>query len=165
MKLKVIFNDILKENISEKVLAYLYTIEFQKYGLSHIYVLFILAQPYNPKTVTDYNAIISAEISDKNINPNTYNTITRLIIYGLYDIFNLNASYIKDEKYFKRYPQNFQENTTENEDGYPIYRRRNNNQTVKVRGIQLDNHWIVPYNPYLITKYDCHINIEIYLLQ
>ncbi len=28
MKLKIIFNDILKENIFEKVLAYLYTIEF-----------------------------------------------------------------------------------------------------------------------------------------
>ena len=33
MKLKAIFNDFLKENIFGKVLAYLYTIEFQKRGL------------------------------------------------------------------------------------------------------------------------------------
>ena len=37
----------------------------------------------------------------------------------------------------------------------------NNNQTVEVKGIQLDNRWVVPYNPYLIIKYNCHINVEI----
>jgi len=46
MKLKVIFNDILKENIFGKVLAYLYIIKFQKRGLPHAHVLLILAQPY-----------------------------------------------------------------------------------------------------------------------
>ena len=46
--------------------------------------------------------------------------------------------------------------------GYPIYRRRNNGRTVEINGIQLDNRWVVPYNPYLTTKYDCHINVEIY---
>ncbi|OJT14231.1 ATP-dependent DNA helicase PIF1 [Trametes pubescens] len=24
----------------------------------------------------------------------------------------------------------------------------------------LDNHWIVPYNPYLLVRYNCHINVE-----
>jgi hypothetical protein len=38
---------------------------------------------------------------------------------------------------------------------------KNNGRTVKVRGVQLDNRWVVPYNPYLTTKYDCHINVEI----
>ena len=72
-----------------------------------------------------------------------------------------NAPCMKDGKCFKRYPRSFQENTIENEDGYPIYRHRNNGRTVEVRGIQLDNRWVVPYNPYLTTKYDCHINVEI----
>ena len=161
MKLKAIFNDILKENIFGKVLAYLYTIEFQKRGLPHAHVLLILAQPYKPKTVADYDAIISAEIPDKNRDPNTYNTVTRSMIHGPCGILNLNASCMKDGKCSKRYPRNFQENTIENEDGYPIYKRRNNNQTIEVNGIQLDNHWVVPYNPYLTTKYNCHINVEI----
>ena len=46
--------------------------------------------------------------------------------------------------------------------GYPNYRRHNNNETVKVRGHILDNRWIVPYNPYLLAKFDYHINVEIY---
>ncbi len=43
IKLKAIFNDILKENIFGKVLAYLYIIEFQKHGLLYAHILLILA--------------------------------------------------------------------------------------------------------------------------
>jgi hypothetical protein len=25
-----------------------------------------------------------------------------------------------------------------------------------------DNHWVVPYNPYLTMLYQCHINVEVY---
>jgi len=83
------------------------------------------------------------------------------MIHGPCGIHKSNAPCMKDGKCSKKYPRNFQENTTENEDGYPIYRRRNNNRTVEVNGIQLDNRWVVPYNPYLTTKYNCHINVEI----
>ena len=161
MKLKAIFNDILKEDIFGKVLAYLYTIEFQKRGLPHAHVLLILARPYKPKTAADYDTIVSAEIPDKDRNPNTFNTVKQTMMHGPCDILNPNALCMKDGKCSKKYSQNFQENTTENEDGYPIYRRRNNNKTIEVNRIQLDNRWIVPYNPYLITKYNCHINVEI----
>ena len=42
-----------------------------------------------------------------------------------------------------------------------MYNHRNNGRTVIVNGIQLDNKWVVPYNPYLLLKYNAHINIEI----
>jgi len=32
---------------------------------------------------------------------------------------------------------------------------------VLVHGVELDNHWVVPHNVYLSTKYDAHINIEV----
>ena len=82
MKLKVIFNDFLKENIFGKVLAYLYTIEFQKRGLPHAHILLILNRSYKPKTTADYDTIISAEIPDKNRDPNTYETVVRSMIHG-----------------------------------------------------------------------------------
>ncbi|PKC50617.1 hypothetical protein RhiirA1_308131, partial [Rhizophagus irregularis] len=104
-------SNILKEDIFGKVLAYLYTIEFQKYGLPHAHVLLILAQPYKPKTVADYDTIISAEILNKNSNPNIFNTVKQTMMHGPCGILNLNASCIKDGKCFKRYSRNFQKNT------------------------------------------------------
>jgi len=46
--------------------------------------------------------------------------------------------------------------------GYPIYRRRDTGHTLLVHGIELDNRWVVPHNVYLSTKYDAHINVEVY---
>lgn len=46
-------------------------------------------------------------------------------------------------------------------DGYPLYRKRPINDEVMVRGKMLNNTWVVPHNPYLLAKYDCHINVEV----
>ena len=35
--------------------------------------------------------------------------------------------------------------------------KKNKNSTT----VEVDNRWIVPYNLYLVTKYNCHINVEI----
>ncbi|XP_074266852.1 uncharacterized protein LOC141590142 [Silene latifolia] len=51
--------------------------------------------------------------------------------------------------------------TTNGRDSYPIYRRRNTGVHVIVRGSELNNQWVVPYNPFLLAKYDCHLNVEI----
>ncbi len=31
-----------------------------------------------------------------------------------------------------------------------------------VHAVELDNRWVVPYNVYLSTKYNVHINVEVY---
>nr|XP_045088631.1 uncharacterized protein LOC120973325 [Aegilops tauschii subsp. strangulata] len=46
-------------------------------------------------------------------------------------------------------------------DSYPIYRRRDDGRRAKVRGKMLDNRWVVPYNPYLLRMFNCHINVEV----
>ncbi|KAG7992318.1 hypothetical protein I3843_02G121700 [Carya illinoinensis] len=55
----------------------------------------------------------------------------------------------------------FVSNTVVGNDCFPIYKRCNNGRTAKIRGHDLDNRWVVPYNPYLLAIFDCHINIEI----
>jgi hypothetical protein len=51
-------------------------------------------------------------------------------------------------------------------DGYPEYRRRMTGpyaNTIPELGKHRDIHngWVVPYNPYLLVKFDTHINVEI----
>jgi len=54
-----------------------------------------------------------------------------------------------DEKCNKYYPREFVATITTNKYGYPLYRRRNDENTIKKRRGTIDNRWIVPYNPYL----------------
>jgi hypothetical protein len=45
-------------------------------------------------------------------------------------------------------------------DSYPVYRRRDDGSNEKVRGCELDNRWVVPYNPCLLRLFNYHINVE-----
>ena len=68
---------------------------------------------------------------------------------------------MENDKCTKRNPRAFAETTTMDQDGYPIYRRRNNGQAHIVRGKEVDNRDIVPYNAYLSKRFNCHINVEV----
>lgn len=67
-----------------------------------------------------------------------------------------------------RYPREFLEETTIQENGYPLYRRRNNGSSHEIPHPQnrnqkftMDNRWVVPYNPYLNRHFGAHINVEV----
>ena len=68
---------------------------------------------------------------------------------------------MKDGECSKGYPKEFCEVTSTNVNGYPKYRRRDNGRTVTVRQMELDNRWVVPYNPWLSKKFNCLINVEV----
>lgn len=60
----------------------------------------------------------------------------------------------------KRFPRAFQSLTTMDDDGYPLYCRPDDGRAYEKHGVLFDNRWIVPYNPYLLAKYQCHMNLE-----
>ena len=66
-----------------------------------------------------------------------------------------------DGKCKKGYPKEWAEETQEHSNGYPVYRRRNDGKSFIKSGKQLDSRWIVPYNRYLLLKYNAHIDVEI----
>jgi hypothetical protein len=63
----------------------------------------------------------------------------------------------KCSKYF---PKKFQSKTVVDQDGYPIYKRRANGHKIVKSGKTMDNSHVVPYNPFLLLKYQAHINME-----
>ncbi|KAG6612900.1 helitron helicase-like protein [Phytophthora cinnamomi] len=73
---------------------------------------------------------------------------------------------MKDGKCTKGYPKPLVEVTQGNVNGFPVCRRRRRPPGVlKFKGREYDNatinQWVVPYNPYLSQKYNCHINVEV----
>ena len=63
---------------------------------------------------------------------------------------------VNDKRKF-HYPKAFYSQTLQGKDGYPIYRKRTttNGSLVKIKKKIIDKRWIAPYNPYLLTRYNC----------
>lgn len=160
-KLDEFKNDILKNHVLGVVVAHVYVIEFQKRGLPHCHLLCILDKDSKIKDPSDIDRLVSAEIPDKEKHPRLYNIVMSSMVHGPCGSRNLNSQCMKDGKCTKKYPKDFNEETVQNCNGYPLYRRRNNGVTAQKGVHQVDNRDIVPYSPFLSLKYDAHINVEI----
>lgn len=69
---------------------------------------------------------------------------------------NKNSPCIKDGKCSIFFPKKWQCGIVVDEDGYPVYRRRNDGKYIEKNQIALDNRYIVAYNPNLLLKYQAH---------
>ena len=161
--MKSITHDLFVKGILGRVIAHVHVIEFQKRGLPHAHILMILTPEDKPKTPEDYDNLVCAEIPDKELQPLLFETISRNMIHGPCGDLNPTSPCMIDGKCSKKYHREFVDTTITNKYGYPIYRRRDNKRTIQKGNIVIDNRWVVPYNPYLCHKYDCHINVEICL--
>ncbi|POM69771.1 Helitron helicase-like protein [Phytophthora palmivora] len=132
-KLKTLNKD-LDEGLLGVVAARIHVVEYQKRGLPHAHILLIMRPEEKPVTAEDVDRLTSAELPDKETHPELYET--------------------------------FAEETIMVEDKYPTYRRRCRPEGIlshkrKVWDNAKINQWVVPYNPFLSQKYDCHINVEV----
>lgn len=160
-KLDNLKHQLFKKHILGVVAAHVYVIEFQKRGLPHAHFLLIM-QTGSKLTVPDqYDAVISAELPDKNRFPELFDMVVKHMMHGPCGHLNMQNTCMKNGSCKCHYPRLFGETTLQGKDSYPIYRRRDDRQKVRVRGHDLDNRWVVPYNPTLLRMYDCHINVEV----
>ncbi|KAF7835661.1 ATP-dependent DNA helicase pif1 [Senna tora] len=60
----------------------------------------------------------------------------------------------------KHFPKRFIDRLSFDEDGYARYRRKDSGNVVIKNGVEFDNHFVVPYNPTLLLRYQMHINVE-----
>ncbi|KXN85443.1 hypothetical protein AN958_11247 [Leucoagaricus sp. SymC.cos] len=134
-------------------IAMVYTIEFQKRSLPHIYVLIIIYFLDKICDTNHINAIVSAKISDCNIYPVLYDVVTTVIIHSLYSDCFPNAYCMVNHRYSKQYPKPFNSETLYGENGYPRYARPENGPTFTKAEFTYDNRWVVLYNLYLSARY------------
>ena len=160
-----ITDEIFKDGIFGKVIGRTHVIEFQKRGLPHAHILVILHPNDIPRTPEDIDQIVTAEIpQDPLLQPLLHQSVTKHMIHGPCGPYNPNAPCMVNGVCSKRFPKAFCDETIINEKSYPQYRRRPGQSFIRTRGqnqLAIDNSWVVPYNPYLSAKYQCHVNVEI----
>ena len=113
-----------------------------------------------PESTDDVDKFICAEIPDKDSNPKLYAAVEKFMVHGPCGHFNRNSPCMVNGTYSKFFPKVFRSRTIIDEVGFPKYSRRDNGRTVRKMNCDLDNSYIVPYNPKLLLKYGCHINVE-----
>lgn len=142
-------------------MAGLYTIEFQKRGLPHAHILLFLHPTMKNPSADHIDKIISAEIPDLNVDPDGYNAVNKFMIHGPCGKHNSHSPCMMQDKCTKHFPKKFNDQTTVDTNGFPVYKRRNTGIHVEKKGVFLDNRYVVPYHRNLIVKFDAHINVEI----
>lgn len=128
--------------------------------MPHAHIVIFLHPTSKCPSPKDIDKIISAEIPDEQQEKSLYELVKTYMIHGPCGSTNPKSSCMKDGKCSRYYPKNFQPTTIVDQDGFPVYRRRDNGKTIEINGIFLDNRHVVPYNPNLLLKYQAHINIE-----
>ncbi|XP_072025233.1 uncharacterized protein [Amphiura filiformis] len=172
IKLEELLKDLRRGDVLGKVAAFTSVKEDQKRGLPHAHILLILKDEDQPKMPQDIDCIVCAEIPDKETNPKLYDIITHNNIHGPCGTINRNSPCMVGEGASrtcgKHFPKDFRNHTVVTQSSYPEYRRRSpenggRTHTMKVHGnnFEVDNRFIVPYNPFLSLKFNAHINVEV----
>lgn len=139
MKLDSMISDFTKKHVLGRVLAVVYTIEFQKRGLPHAHIVLWLASPDKLLNTDDIDNVISAEIPDKIADPLGYKAVSQFMMHGPCGAANPKCPCMSNGQCTKHYPKHFTDTTAIDGDGYALYRRRDTKATVDCNGILLDN--------------------------
>ena len=142
-------------------MGHVWVVEYQKRGLPHAHILLILDEKYKLTSVEQYDEYICAEIPDPEKHPRLHEYVEKHMIHGPCYLYK-NCS--RDGKCTKYFPKQYCETTHNSKGGYPNYRRRQHGfkcASVLNSSCTVDNSYVVPYNPGLLLKYNCHINVEV----
>ncbi len=160
LKKKALLQEIFKDGIFGRAVAQVYTIEFQKRGLPHMHLLIFLDRRDKLLDPAAVDSVIRATWPDPVTEPVLFNAVKSLMVHGPCGALNPDERCMENGKCSKGFPKPFQDGTSLEREGYPLYNRPDDGRAYLVGRHTLDNRWIVPYNPYLLARYQCHINVE-----
>ncbi|KAK1351310.1 hypothetical protein POM88_054474 [Heracleum sosnowskyi] len=152
--------DFTKNSVLGRVLAVVYTIEFQKCGLPHAHIVLWFAGGEKLLTPEHIDELICAEIPDEVTDPIGYKAVSQFMMHGPCGAANPKCPCMSKGRCTKYFPKPFRDETTMDNDGYALYRRRDTKRTVECNKILLDNRHVVPYHRGLFVKYQAHVNVE-----
>ena len=131
-------------------------------------MLVILRPRDRPRTGAEVDTMVSAELPDPDESPQAarlQEIVLTSMVHNECGDAHRTAPCMKDGRCTKRFPKPLCAETEWREDRtYPQYRRRgpgDGGQQAEHRGRIVTNEWVVPYNPLLSHRYNCHINVEV----
>ena len=156
LRFQAFLADIWQRGALGRVRGYSYAIEFQKKGLPHAHLLLILHKKIHRPEQAD--RIVSAELPDPARHRLLYDLVCEHMMHGPCGDLNPQCPCMEHGRCRYGYPKELCEETFIRDNVFPYYRRRDSAIRTP-RGC--DNQWVAPYNPALLLRYRCHINIEI----
>ncbi|XP_022024880.1 uncharacterized protein LOC110925221 [Helianthus annuus] len=159
-KLDHLIKDFKKDKFFGDIQAVMYTVEFQKRGLPYAHICLFLGAESKFPTASDIDRVISAEIPDKERDPELYELVKQFMIHGPCGTNNPLCPCMVKQKCSKKFPKKYVDETCVDSEGYPVYHRRQTSNTIVKNGVTLDYRFVVPYNALLLRKYQSHVNIE-----
>ncbi|XP_016185397.1 uncharacterized protein LOC107627031 [Arachis ipaensis] len=160
IKLDALLKDLKDGSIFGKPKGIVYTVEFQKRGLSHCHILLFIQPDEKPRSSDDIDHHISAEIPDEHTQPKLHRLVQKFMVHGPCGVLNTSSPCMVNGKCSKFYPMVFRQKTAIDSAGFPKYKRSDNGRSTRKRNVDVDNRFIVSYNATLLLKYGCHINVE-----
>ena len=148
---------VCKKNVLGKISASVWNMEYQKRCLQHVHGLYWVENDHH--VIANIDLYVIAEIPHPDEHPELHQLVVRHMIHG-----PCGPSCMIDGKCSKGFPKPFRLETEVAENSYPLYRRRSPEMGghVAVKGRRVvTNQWVVPFNPWLLRQFTCHLNIEI----
>ncbi|XP_071712983.1 uncharacterized protein [Rutidosis leptorrhynchoides] len=109
----------------------------------------------------DVDNFITAELPDKNVDPDLYSIVSEFMIHGPCGPNHKHSPCMTQKgQCSKHFPKDFHSETHFDGDGYPRYKIRDDGNFVVKGTTNLDNRYVVPYNKQLLKQYQAHINVE-----
>ena len=174
MKQKMLLQYLKSENPFGRMIAHVSVIEFQKRGLPHAHIILFLDQKakHDLQSSECVDKLISAEIPP---NSDFFSSKLSSQAYDPQACTQLaSAPCLRDGKCCRGFPKHFRDETGISEGAnYISYRRRSLRdggevvrQPYLVHGSRyqdctVDNSWVVPYSPQLLSMFQCHFNAEL----
>ncbi|PLW42780.1 hypothetical protein PCASD_06867 [Puccinia coronata f. sp. avenae] len=157
LKVKQLLFQLIDMKRLGTVIAYVYTIEFQKRGLPHLHLMVTLEPKDCPNTPEKIDTLVTAEIPNPDTLPRLHALIKHFMLHEPCqgrNCWNGNSC-----KY--GYPRPFTDQTVVIDGAYPVYLRWNDGQTIEKHKSKFSNQHVVPYNKFLTLMFEAHINVEI----
>ena len=171
-----LMKDLTNGGLLGHVVAHMEVTEFQKRGLPHEHILLILANHDRAQTPDLVDGVVVAELppnpddtddpKKKEARKSLESIVMLNMIHGPCGRENPNCPCMENGRCTKGFPKEFTKQTIVDPDNfYATYKRRSPEDGGRTAvnpksGRIVDSSWVVPYNPYLSKRYNCHINVE-----